>query len=118
MCGTRFGRLLSIFSFLFLLCSCFSFSEGKIYLTEEEFDQIQRALTLSATELKIARETAMKLSSTQTTLLVQFNEREKYWMERDKEQRDEIAYQGLIIKVGAIGIGIGGAIAFIASLVK
>lgn len=116
MCGTNLKSL--VVGLLLLLLSSFCYSEGKIYLTETEFNQIQEALTLSETELKIARETAMKLSSTQTTLLVQFNEREKYWMERDKEQRDEIAYQGLIIKVGAIGIGIGGAIAFIASLVK
>jgi hypothetical protein len=108
MCGTRFGRLVSIFCFLCLLCSSFCFSEGTVVLTEEEFNQIQKALTLSETELRIANETALSLSNTQTTLLTQFNKREAYWMERDKEQRDKIAVQGLIIKIGVISIGIGG----------
>lgn len=131
MCGTRFGRLLSIFSFLFLLCSCFSFSEGKIYLTEEEFDQIQQALTLSETELQKskmeleqaktwlteAQRLSTKALETQETLLKQFNEREKSWIEHETALNKEIRNLNFILKVGCISIGIGGLITIVVSAI-
>lgn len=131
MCGTRFGRLVSIFSFLFLLCSCFSFSEGKIYLTEEEFSQIQMALTLSETELQKskkeleqaktwlteAQKLSMKALETQETLLLQFNEREKSWIEHENDLNKEIKSLNFMIKAVCISIGIGGIITIVVSAI-
>lgn len=132
MCGIKFGRLLSIFCSLFLLLSCFSLSAEGVYLTEEEFLQIQQALTLSETELQIAKQEqqralittnkALDISrivlSTQTMLSKLFNEREKYWMERDEEHRKTIQRQNLIIKWGAVGIGVLGLTGLVVAIIK
>jgi len=132
VCGTKRGQLLSIVCFLFLLLSCFSLSAEGVYLTEEEFQQIQQALTLSETELQIAKQEQQKallttnralsisrtVLNTQTTLFKLFNEREKYWMERDEEHRKIIQRQNLVIKWGAVGIGVLGLTGLVVTMIK
>jgi uncharacterized protein YlxW (UPF0749 family) len=103
-----------------------------VYLTEEEFQQIQQALTLSETELQIAKQEQQKallttnralsisrtVLSAQTTLFKLFDEREKYWMERDEEHRKTIQRQNLIIRYGAVGIGVLGLTGLIVTMIK
>lgn len=125
MCGTNLKPL--VVGLLLLLLSSFCYSEGKIYLTETEFNQIQEALTLSETELNLskmelqkaqtllteAQHISSKVLNTQEMLLKQFNERETYWIEQNNALQKEIKSLNLYIKVGSIAIGIGGLVTII-----
>ena len=104
-----------------------SFSEEKIYLTEQEFNEIQMVMTLSETELNLsqqelqkaqtllteAQNISSKVLNTQETLLKQFNEREEYWIKQNNALQKEVKSLNLYIKVGSIAIGIGGLITII-----
>ena len=108
-----------------------SFSEEKIYLTEQEFNEIQTALTLSETELNLskmelqkaqtllieAQNISNKALSTQEMLQKQYNEHETYWIEQNDALQKEIKSLNLYIKVGSIAIGIGGIITIIATAI-
>lgn len=118
-----FGLLL----WLLALQPCSSFSEERIYLTEQEFNQIQEALTLSETELNLskmelqkaqtllteAQHISSKVLNTQEMLLKQFNERETYWIEQNNALQKEVKSLNLYIKVGSIAIGIGGLVTIV-----
>lgn len=129
VCGRRFGKLLS-FCFFLCLFSSLCYCEEGVYLTQEEFNQIQQALALSETELNLSQ-TELKqvkswlteaqtgltaVSSIPKTLLEQFNEREISWIKQSNEQQKTINRQNLIIKFGAIGIGILGGVTLIRGL--
>ena len=105
---------------LLLLAQSFSYSEESIILTMEEFNQIQEALTISETELNLAKQesqkaldTSNKVSSILETVLVQFNEREKFLTEQNNALQKEIKINNIIFK---LGIGVLGT-ALIASLI-
>lgn len=109
-----------------------SFSEGKIYLTDEEYNQIQEALTLSETELnlsKASQEQALQLLNQaqsisaqalniQTTLSTQYETREASWLKREEELQKKINRQTLALNIGAVSFGVGSIIALIAVIVN